>query len=139
MNPNRGEGLPNSEMQPMVTPEVTDANAEASVEATPAHQESAPSKQRPAPIAKAADDVQAVADDQAQALVQISDTTQPAVSATAHADSDRIEKQWVDSAKQIVAQTKDDPYKQKNEMSKVKAEYIKHRFNKVIKADTEAV
>jgi hypothetical protein len=47
-------------------------------------------------------------------------------------DADLIEKEWVERAKSLVAQTQDDPYKQKNEMSKIKADYIKKRFNKTI-------
>lgn len=51
------------------------------------------------------------------------------------ADADRIEKQWVDKAKAIVAQTKSDPFKQKNEMSKIKADYIGKRYNKTVKTE----
>jgi len=47
-------------------------------------------------------------------------------------DADLIEKEWVQRAKSLVAQTQDDPFKQKNEMSKIKADYIKKRFNKTI-------
>jgi hypothetical protein len=50
-------------------------------------------------------------------------------------DTDLIEKEWVERAKTIVAQTQDDPFKQKNEMSKMKADYIKKRFNKTIPVD----
>lgn len=50
-------------------------------------------------------------------------------------DTDLIEKQWVDKAKSIVARTQDDPHKQKDEMSKFKAEYVKKRFNKTIPID----
>jgi len=50
-------------------------------------------------------------------------------------DSDHIEQQWVDKAKAVINQTKDDPYIQKNEMSKIKAEYIRKRFGKTIKTD----
>lgn len=50
-------------------------------------------------------------------------------------DVDLIEKQWVQRAKAIVAQTQDDPHAQKKEMGKVKAEYIKKRFNKTIPTD----
>jgi len=50
-------------------------------------------------------------------------------------DTDRIEKVWVDKAKAIISKTKDDPFEQKHEISRVKAEYIKNRFNKTIKAD----
>lgn len=52
---------------------------------------------------------------------------------------DLIEKEWVDKAKDIVAKTQDDPFHQKNEISKVKAQYIQKRFNKSIKADEAAV
>lgn len=51
---------------------------------------------------------------------------------------DLIEKEWVDKAKHIVAKTQDDPFVQKNEISKVKAEYIQKRFKKTIKADEAA-
>jgi len=54
-------------------------------------------------------------------------------------DSDLIEKEWVEKAKDIVAQTQDDPYHQKKEISKVKAEYIHKRFNKTVKTDDTAV
>jgi hypothetical protein len=50
-------------------------------------------------------------------------------------DTDLIEKEWVERAKTIVAQTQDDPYKQKDEMSKFKVDYIKKRFNKTIPTD----
>lgn len=46
-----------------------------------------------------------------------------------------IEKEWINRAKKIISETKDDPHKQKTEISKVKAEYIKKRFNKTIPAD----
>jgi hypothetical protein len=64
------------------------------------------------------------------------DTTS-AISPSSYSTSnpDRIEKEWVDKAKAIVAKTQDDPYEQKQEMSKVKAEYIKKRFNKTIPTD----
>lgn len=55
------------------------------------------------------------------------------------AESDRIEKQWIERAKSIIGQTAEDPHTQKNEMSKVKAQYIKKRFNKTLKVDSEAL
>lgn len=48
-------------------------------------------------------------------------------------DTDLIEKEWVNKAKQIVEQTKHDPHLQTNEMSKFKAEYQKKRYNKDVK------
>jgi hypothetical protein len=53
-------------------------------------------------------------------------------------DSDRIEQEWVDKAKAIIQRTQDDPYLQKDQMSRIKAEYIQKRFNKTIKTDEAA-
>jgi len=49
------------------------------------------------------------------------------------ADIDLIEKAWVAKAKAIVHGTHGNPYLQSHELSKVKAEYIKKRYNKDIK------
>src|SRR3989344_7020187 len=62
-------------------------------------------------------------------------STPPATADLEANDLDLIEKQWVNKAKQIVAQTQDDPHKQKDEVSKIKADYIHKRFKKVIKTD----
>jgi hypothetical protein len=48
-------------------------------------------------------------------------------------DADLIEKEWVSKAKQIVEQTKDDPYKQSEELTVFKADYMKKRYNRTIK------
>lgn len=48
-------------------------------------------------------------------------------------DEDVIEKEWVDKAKKIVAQTKDDPYAQEKEVSKLQADYLKKRYGREIK------
>lgn len=47
--------------------------------------------------------------------------------------NDLIEKEWVSKAKQIVEQTKDDPYKQSEGLTMVKMDYMKKRYNKSIK------
>lgn len=52
-------------------------------------------------------------------------------------DADLIEKEWVERAKAIVAQTKDDPHRQNKEISKVKAVYLKKRYNKDLKVNEE--
>lgn len=59
----------------------------------------------------------------------------PKTSKLLAAEKDLIEKQWVEKAKEIVAETRSDPYQQKNEMSKAKADYIHKRFKKVVKTD----
>jgi hypothetical protein len=48
-------------------------------------------------------------------------------------DTDLIEKEWVIKAKAIVAYTKDDPHMQNREMTKMKADYLKKRYNKDLK------
>ncbi len=65
----------------------------------------------------------------------VAPVSSPTTAKLSAADADKIEKQWVDKAKTIVAQTKSDPYKRKNEMSKIKADYIGKRYNKAIKTD----
>jgi hypothetical protein len=62
----------------------------------------------------------------------VSATTQVS-SLLANADSDLIEKEWVDKAKQIVERTRDDPYKQSEELTVFKADYMKKRYGKTIK------
>ena len=54
------------------------------------------------------------------------------------ADVDLIEKQWVTKAKHIVEKTKNDPYVQNKELSKVKAEYVSKRFNKELKTSEDS-
>jgi hypothetical protein len=53
-------------------------------------------------------------------------------------DGDQIEPQWIGKTKEIIAKTTDDPHKQKEELSRVKADYIHKRFNKIIKTDEAA-
>lgn len=53
------------------------------------------------------------------------------------ADNDLIEKEWVDRAKHIVNSTKDDPYRQEQEVSRMQADYLKKRFGKEIKVPTD--
>ncbi len=52
-------------------------------------------------------------------------------------DADLIEKEWVEKAKQIVDSTKHDPYRQNKELTRVKADYLKKRYNKDIKLNEE--
>ncbi len=82
----------------------------------------------------------------------ISQTTQPVTSSiTAPAttpdplvadnlaanDSDRIEKEWVVKAKQIVESTRNDPYMRTKKIGDFRAEYMKKRYNKDIKVSEE--
>lgn len=46
------------------------------------------------------------------------------------ADEDLIEKEWVDKAKKIIAETRDDPHKREQEVGKLQADYLKKRYGK---------
>ena len=50
-------------------------------------------------------------------------------------DGDLIEKEWVSKAKQIVEKNRNDPYKQSEELTMFRADYMKKRYNKNIKVD----
>ena len=45
-------------------------------------------------------------------------------------DDDLIEKEWVDKAKKIILQTKDDPFRREQEVSKLQADYLRKRYGK---------
>lgn len=63
---------------------------------------------------------------------------QPAVATPAFpvaaADDDLIEKEWVDKAKQIIEQTRDDPFRREQEVSKLQAEYLRKRYGRELGA-----
>lgn len=63
------------------------------------------------------------------AQLPVDPATMPAIAD----DADLIEKEWVMRAKHIVEQTKQDPYTQNKEVTKLKAEYLKKRYNKDVK------
>ncbi len=45
-------------------------------------------------------------------------------------DDDLIEKEWVEKAKKIVAQTKDDPHQREEAATGLKVDYLKKRFGR---------
>ncbi|HEU4830807.1 MAG TPA: hypothetical protein VFS65_01395 [Candidatus Saccharimonadales bacterium] len=49
-------------------------------------------------------------------------------------DDDLIEKEWVDRAKKIVEETKDDPYRQEQAVSKLQVDYLKKRYGRELGA-----
>lgn len=49
------------------------------------------------------------------------------------ADDDLIEKEWVEKAKKIISDTKDDPYKQEEAVSRLQVNYLKKRYGREIK------
>ena len=65
--------------------------------------------------------------------------TQPVVDTNpaAASDDDLIEKEWVEKAKKVVAETKHDPYLQGQEVSRLQADYLKKRYGKSVKLPSE--
>ncbi len=63
-----------------------------------------------------------------------SSTTQTSLPVAAD-DNDLIEKEWVNKAKQIVERTRDDPYQQTEQLTVVKSDYMKKRYDKTIKLE----
>ncbi len=53
-------------------------------------------------------------------------------------DEDLIEKEWVDKAKKIIAETKDDPHLREKEVGKLQADYLRKRYGKELGATDEA-
>lgn len=47
-------------------------------------------------------------------------------------DDDLIEKEWVDKAKKIISETKDDPFRREKEVGKLQIEYVKKRYGRHI-------
>lgn len=109
----------------------------------PASQEAGVGKRAPQP-GSTATDLPAIPQIPATPTAPPTDQKPPAKSvspttADLKADNtDLIEKEWIERAKSIVNKTRDDPHRQKDEMSKVKADYIQKRFNKIIKSDEAA-
>jgi Txe/YoeB family toxin of Txe-Axe toxin-antitoxin module len=49
-------------------------------------------------------------------------------------DDDLIEREWVDKAKKIITETKDDPYRREQEVGKLQAEYLRKRYGRELGA-----
>lgn len=111
----------------------------------PAAQEAGVGKRAPQPGSTAVADDTAVRAPALPAVPAIPEDGEPLVAPNspltagfkAH-DGDQIESEWIGKTKEIVAKTTDDPHKQKAELSRVKADYIHKRFNKIIKTDEAA-
>jgi hypothetical protein len=63
----------------------------------------------------------------------VAQTTTNIVAPPTADDNDLIEKEWVIKAKRIVDSNRSDPYNQTKEMNLFRADYMKKRYNKVIK------
>jgi hypothetical protein len=136
MEPTRGEG-PNFELpQPLSTE--SQPGQEKTAEAPPSRPEQV-GKEPAQPVLPAVPDDIPIADQPViggptQDVIAPVPTDPKAIAD----DTDHIEREWVDKVKNIVAHTQDDPHLQKEQMSRIKAEYIQKRFNKTIKTDEAA-
>jgi hypothetical protein len=137
MHMEENRAAPNFELNLPPSPE-SEQGQERQAEAPPARPEQSGNQPKQPALPAIPDDIPAA--DQPVIGAPSQDVTTPIPvdpKAIAH-DTDRIEKEWVDKVKNIMAKTHDDPFLQKDQMSKVKAEYIQKRFNKTIKTDEAA-
>jgi hypothetical protein len=51
-------------------------------------------------------------------------------------DDDVIEKEWVDRAKKVISDTKDDPYKREEQVNKLQKDYLQKRYGKSLGASS---
>lgn len=47
-------------------------------------------------------------------------------------DTELIEKEWVDKAKKVISETKDDPYRREQEVNRLQADYLFKRYGRTI-------
>ncbi len=73
----------------------------------------------------------------APVVVVPSDTTptQNVTSPLVAADEDVIEKEWVDRAKQIILETKDDPHQRSSKVNELHKDYLQKRYGKELGAN----
>jgi hypothetical protein len=131
MNPNSSSEIP--AMQLPAPMEQAPPAARAGAEQAPVAAETASLKAGPGLAASAATAVPLPIPPN----LSIGQTAAPAASGSTSLpikdDGDLIEKEWVNKAKQIVERTREDPYKQSEELTIFKADYMKQRYNKTIK------
>ena len=61
----------------------------------------------------------------------------PSEPSSSEDDGDVLDKEWVKKAKVIVEANKADPFKESQELSKAKADYLRVRYSKHIKVDEQ--
>lgn len=66
----------------------------------------------------------------AQPAVGTSDANHPSTFPVAAGDDDLIEREWVDKAKKIIAETRDDPYGREKAVNQLQKDYLKKRYGK---------
>src|SRR5581483_5365262 len=132
MNPNRGETPANFELPPQLTSPEDESQQERPAEAPASRPETSGNRPQAPALPAIPQDIPAADQPIIAAPPQDVGATAPA-DTNALQNPDRIEHEWIDKVKNVVANTRDDPHAQKAQMSKVKAQYIQKRFNKQIK------
>jgi len=115
---------PNLEMPPLANPEherIPERGQEVQQQTAPAD---------PGPVQLPTPVVQQVQSD--SPTVAPSDSTSPSVAA----DDDLIEKEWVDKAKKIIQDTKNDPHAREQQVGKLQSDYLKKRYGKELGSQT---
>ena len=69
----------------------------------------------------------------AQVVLPPDDTTTLYSPPSVAADDDLIEKEWVEKLKKIISLTRDDPYERARVIAQLQADYLKKRYNKIVK------
>ena len=129
-SPESAPSLPNPESTPEIPLPSPERGEGMSPERASEHaaQAQAGMAAQPAPITLPAP--VPVADDTA---TQVVSDDSPAVAA----DDDLIEKEWVDKAKQIISETRDDPAAREKQVGRLQADYLKKRYGKELGASNE--
>lgn len=64
-------------------------------------------------------------------------TSPVAVNPTTANDDDDIEKEWVDRAKQVILQTKDNPYAREKAIGELQRDYLAKRYGRQVGASND--
>ncbi|MCA9339257.1 hypothetical protein KC939_02830 [Candidatus Saccharibacteria bacterium] len=133
--PESGPSEPQLEQQDIVVEQQEIASQTAHPEKQPARQEKVgENTPKAAPPQQVATTVAAPPQPVNNAVTAVQDdNSAPSVAA----DDDNIEKEWVDKAKSIIAETKSDPYLQEEKVSKLQADYLQKRYNKKVKLNSD--
>jgi len=130
MNPSQPEGLG---LKLPTPPEQTPAPEEQGELQTDTAEQVAGREQAPRPAAPPIPPPPIAAIPLAAPQAAVPATDAAAASTSLITDDDLIEKEWVNKAKQIVEQTRDDPYRKNEEITVFKADYMKKHYGKTIK------
>ena len=122
VSPEQSPSLPPVTPEVIPSPETRFEQAPQTLEREPTPQP-APAQQQPAHALP-----QPVTDDNALTTdaAAVSITSLPDVAA----DDDVIEKEWVNKAKHIIAETTDDPYRREEAIKQLQKDYMRKRYNK---------